>query len=286
VHRRVAVGELVLDFATDDPSASAALQALYHAAPPAPPGGGTDRPADLHYRLNRRPEGWLAHSPARPPFGPTSLSDAWAFLEWRATEDLLAAPRGAIYLHGAGICMGGRGVLLIGPSGAGKSTLAAHLAARGYRVWGDDLVRFAPVPRHFSASERSWKLDDKSLSDIELLSEVCAGGAPGTFFAPPCWYVSPAAIRVDWRAEPGSAGVVVLLEASRHAGPARVERTSEGAAALEVAQALIGADRVTTPGERANLMTSVLEALEDAVAFEARGNSPRALAVALEEALA
>lgn len=91
---------------------------------------------------------------------------------------------------------------------------------------------------------------------------------------------------MDWQAEPGRVAVVVLLEASRHAGSGRVERTSEGAAALEVAQALIGADLAPNQTERAGLMTSVLDALADVEAFEARGGSPRALAAALEAAVA
>lgn len=275
----VAVADVVVEFATDDPNLAAPLEALYYAAPLAAAA------PTLHYRLLRNPDGYEAHAPNRPPLGPTSLGEAWAFLEWRVTEDVLDRPEAGWHLHGAGIGLGAGGVLLVGGPGAGKSTLAAHLAARGHRTWGDDLVRFAPATGLFSASERSWKLDDKSLSDIDLLRHACASAAPGTFLAPPYWYISPAAIRSDWRAAAGRVAVVVLLDARRHTGPAVVETTSEGRSAVRVAEALIGPSRQITGGERADLMTAVLDAMRDVRAYEAAGASPAALARALERVI-
>lgn len=273
------MADTVLEFATDDPAAARALSELYHAAPK------TTDPAARHYRLLRRVGGWTALAPGRAPYGAV-LGDAWAFLEWRATEDLLAEPGAGRYLHAGGFRIGGRSVLLIGPSGAGKSTLAAHLAARGHRAWGDDLVRFAPPGRVFSASERSWKLDGKSLSDIELLKRKCADGVPGTLLASPNWYVSPAVFRDDWRAEPGRADVVVLLDAVAHTRPkAELVQSSTGAAAIQVAESLIGTGQGAAENGRDVLMTSVLEALGEATAWEVRGGTPAALADALEREL-
>ena len=46
--------------------------------------------------------------------------------------------RGAVVFHGAAVCIGDRGLLVIGASGAGKSTTAAVLCAEGARLIADD----------------------------------------------------------------------------------------------------------------------------------------------------
>ena len=125
-------------------------------------------------------------------------------MEWRATEDLLAQERAPICLHAAGVRLGSASVLLVGEAGSGKSTLAAALFERGHSLWGDDLVRFAPREGVFSAFPRSLKLDNKSLSCLHLIPGLCSKATIGTFLAPDCWYVSPAAIR---RAVQGGAAI-------------------------------------------------------------------------------
>jgi hypothetical protein len=224
----------------------------------------------------------VARAPARAPFGPARLGDAWAFLEWRATEDMLGSPRGEVFLHAAGAEVGGRRALVVGASGAGKSTLAAHLLVRGHRVWGDDLVLFASSEMRFASVPRSFKLDAKALSGLFLLAALCAGSAVGTFLAPHCYYVSPAAVRRGWAAGPGAADVVVLLEGDR-SGPPMVEPVSPGGAALRVVQALLAG-----PAERreTDLRPRILEALGSVRAVRASGGPPCALARALEQELA
>ncbi len=275
--RRVAVASSVLEFRCDDAEGRAALRAMYHAAPPA------ERAASLHYALERTADGWLALAPGRPPFAAGQLADAFSFLEWRATEDVLGAERRLVCLHAAGVCVSGRNVLLVGASGSGKSTLAAHLLASGHRSWGDDLLCFASATGQFSAFPRSFKLDAKVLRDIPLLGNIAAGGQEGTLFAPPVWYVSPAAFRQDWRAEDGRADAVVLLSAARHSGATAVERMSEGAAAILTTQSLIAGGNADT--ERTALMVAVIEALGGASAWSARGSEPARLAQHLSAAV-
>lgn len=252
---------------------------MFHAAPV------TDQQPDLRYRVERDAGGWIAVAPRRPRFGPARLEEVFAFLEWRATEDLLAQP-GALYLHAAGIRIGGRNVLIVGGSGAGKSTLAAHLLTRGYLAWGDDLVRFARQERRFSAVPRTWKLDPKALTSIYLISLLTAESVQGTILAPSTVYASPAAIRRKWQAPDAPADVVIRLDAAGHHGPAKLLRTSEGAAAIETTQLLIGGLEGSSQEDRTATMGAVLEAMSGLAAYRASGGPPEALADVLERELA
>lgn len=61
----------------------------------------------------------------------------------------VAARRGRVPVHAAGVVIGGRAAVLAGPRGSGKSTLALAAAARGLPVLSDDTlyVEFAPALR-------------------------------------------------------------------------------------------------------------------------------------------
>ncbi len=224
-------------------------------------------------------------APGRVPFGPTGLEEIFAFLEWRATEDLLASSD-AVFLHAAGVRVGAVAVLLVGASGSGKSTLAAHLFMRGHRLWGDDLVRFATQTRSFSATPRSLKLDAKALESLLLISTLCSEASLGTLLALHTAYVSPAAFRRSWQAPDGPADVVVLLDRRAHNGPARIERISEGEAALVAARMLMGGGTSGNEQEHAELMARVLESMTEMRAYRAAGSPPALLADALERELA
>lgn len=262
---------------TDDPAAVRALEALYHAAPP------SREPPTHRYGLLGGTDGYVARVPVRPPFGPAPLEDAWSFIEWRATEDVLAAERRLVCLHAGGVRVNRRNALIIGESGAGKSTLVAHLLKAGHPVWGDDLVCFAAETAEFSAFPRSLKLDDNSLSGLALAEDITSGARQGTLLAPPVAYISPAAFRADWQAPPGRIDAVVLLSADRHRGEAAVEAASEGAAAITAAQSIIAGGATL---ERDTIMVRILEAMRGASAWRVSGAHPAAGARALEEVLA
>lgn len=256
------------------------LETLYHAAP------ASAAAPDLRYAIRRAGSapgsGYEAASPARPVFGPTTLADAWAYLEWRATEDVVNHARGpVVFLHAAGVVVGGRLVLMIGDSGSGKSTLATHLMLRGHRILGDDLVRFASLEGSFSAVGRSIKLDPNTLRDIPLVAALCASARTGTLLAAGCYYVSPAAIRRDWEAPAARPWAVVLLDAAARRGAGAVTASSEGEAAVYVTRQMI-AGTALDAATREGAPERLLESLADTAAYRASGNDPAAIAMALE----
>ena len=238
----------------------------------------------MRYALRRTPAGdWTAESPTRPPFGPADLPDAWAFLEWRVIEDVLADPGpDAVYVHAAAARVGERLVLLVGGSGSGKSTLTALLLAMGYPALGDDVLRFAPSLRVFEAVGRSLKLDDNTLPMLGLQVVDRILSSSGTFLAPGSLYVSPEALCERWESPPGRPWGMVILEDAPHAGPAGLDSRSAAESAVRVVQSLLGV--AGGPETRAVTGVALLECLQHAVAFQARGADPAGLANLIIEA--
>jgi len=225
----------------------------------------------------------MAESPTRPPFGPANLPDAWAFLEWRAIEDVLADPGpDAVYVHAGAARIGERLVLLIGGSGSGKSTLTALLLAMGNQALGDDVLRFAPSLRSFEALGRSLKLDDKALQMLDLQIVDRIWSSSGTFLAPGSLYVSPVALCERWESPSGRPWGMVILEDAPHVGPTGLDQRSAAESAVRVVQSLLGA--TGEPETRALASVALLESLQHAVAFQARGADPAGLANLIVEA--
>lgn len=269
----------VLEFSSDDPAAARTLPALYHAAP------ATAAPPTLRYAIRRVGDDlYEGVCPSRPPFGPASLADVWAFVEWRAIEDVLNDPGpDAVFVHAAGVQIAGRLLLLVGPSGSGKSTIAAILVSRGNSALGDDVLRFAPSKCLFFPVPRSFKLDIKDLSLLALDNKKVPPEQLGTFLAHSTVYVSPVALCTRWEATPGRPWGLVLLDPGPHGGPAKLERSSEGAAAVRLVQSAMGA--TFGPGEQARGAASVrlLESLSESAAYQASGAGPSTLADLIEE---
>jgi hypothetical protein len=238
----------------------------------------------LRYALRRTSAGeWTAESPTRPPFGPADLPDAWAFLEWRAIEDVLADPGpDAVYVHAGAARVGERLVLLVGGSGSGKSTLTALLLAMGYPALGDDVLRFAPSLRVFEAVGRSLKLDDNTLQLLDLRVVDRIRSSSGTYLASGSLYVSPVALCDEWESQPGRPWGMVILEDTPHAGPAGLDQRSAAESAVRVVQSLLGV--AGGPQTRAHAGLAILESLRHAIAFQARGADPAGLANLIVEA--
>jgi len=96
----------------------------------------------------------------------SSLGNALNSLEYEICLRTIANHPDLIALHGATVLTGGGAAAFIsGPSGAGKTTLSLALAARGYRLGGDDVAlldprsgTIRPVPRCFHLDARSRRL--------------------------------------------------------------------------------------------------------------------------------
>jgi len=269
----------VLEFSSDDGDATSALGTLYLAAPT------TDAPPTLRYGLSRvAPDSYLATAVNRPPFGPAPLGDCWAYLEWRAIEDVLNDPGpDSVYVHAAGISLSDKLFLLVGGSGSGKSTLSAILLERGCAALGDDVLRFAPAQGVFHPVPRALKLDANALSILPLAAQRKLIDSVGTVLASGVWYVSPLAFGAGRLASPGRPWAVVVLEEAQHRGEPRLERSGEGEVAVRVVQSLLGAEHGMGPGRRAAADLALLEAVGEARAYRAGGCGAADLADLIQE---
>ncbi len=122
----------------------------------------------LRFRLDGRRTGrmtvWRALCNDHLLFERRSLGAALRRLEYDICCRMLVARPDLVVLHSATLEATGGAALISGPSGAGKSTLALALAARGYRLGGDDLAfldaaaRLHPLPRCAHLDARSRRL--------------------------------------------------------------------------------------------------------------------------------
>ncbi|MGD0484354.1 MAG: hypothetical protein ABSB58_06840 [Gemmatimonadales bacterium] len=177
----------------------------------------------------------------------------------------------------------GRLFLFVGPSGSGKSTLTALLLARGNRMLGDDVLRFSPQSASFESVPRSLKLDAKTLPLIHLQYYEWQFAERGIFLAAGTTYVSPVALCTEWESEPGRPWAVVVLDGAPHEGPSGLERRGEGEAAVRLIRSVLGAAHEAVGGSLEGARLRLLESFGDAVAYQARGGDPAALADLIEK---
>jgi len=186
------------------------------------------------------------------------------------------------FVHAAGVDVGGRLVLLVGASGSGKSTLTALLVSRGHRMLGDDVLRFSTQNAFFNVVPRSLKLDVNSFKYIDIRVSESEYSARGIFLAASTVYVSPVALCTEWEALPGRPWAVVVLDGTPHTGMAGLERRGEGGAAVRLIQSVLGAEHRTGTDAVPATRLRLLESVGGAVAYEARGADPLALADLIE----
>ena len=114
------------------------LAPLLHPSPP--PHSGDARVLGVE----RRDDGWGLVDGRVTEVFETAGDVAEAALALVNRHVIDVAQRRYTLLHGAGLVVGGRTVLLVGPSGSGKSTLAAGLVGAGADYLGDEAAALGP----------------------------------------------------------------------------------------------------------------------------------------------
>ena len=121
----------------------AALERLY-AGYPRPADGVADFTVRLEaarpWRRFVRPSVAIAGDWTLPEAAPLPLAHALLAAEMGMNLQLALGGRRHLLLHASSVERDGRAVLMCGESGSGKSTLAALLAARGWRLMGDEFA--------------------------------------------------------------------------------------------------------------------------------------------------
>jgi hypothetical protein len=80
-------------------------------------------------------------------------------LEHRIVSEALERTTGRLFIHGAGIVVGGGTWVVSGPSGSGKTTLAMGLWSRGLSILGDDVCPIDAVSLRPEALPRALHTD-------------------------------------------------------------------------------------------------------------------------------
>ncbi len=146
----------------------ALLDELYadYPAPAAVPDFTVRLEAPRPWRRWLRPQVAIAGDLTLPGAQPLPLAHALLAAEMAMNLQLALGWRRHLLLHAAGVERDGRAIILTGESGAGKSTLAALLAARGWRLMGDEFALVAPETGLMHAHPRVVSLKNDSVAAV------------------------------------------------------------------------------------------------------------------------
>jgi hypothetical protein len=148
---------------------SSAIEFLRRLYDPFTDGNASAGPVAPTFCLTVRSKGrglsWEVSLEGDPLCSARSLGAALNHLEYEICSRIIAARPASLVLHGATILTDRGAAFISGPSGAGKTTLSLALAARGYRLGGDDIALLdprtntvRPMPRCFHLDARSRRL--------------------------------------------------------------------------------------------------------------------------------
>ena len=119
-------------------------------------------PFRLEVRRTDESRRWEAYLGDQLLVSRPSLGAALYGLEVEICLRVIASRPDLIMLHGATVLAAGGAAFLSGPSGAGKSTLALALAARGYRIGGNDVALLEPCTGVIQPLPHCFHLDARS----------------------------------------------------------------------------------------------------------------------------
>jgi HprK-related kinase A len=101
-----------------------------------------------------------------PEAAPLPLAQGLLAAEMAMNLQMALGQRRYLLLHASAVERDGRAVLMTGLSGAGKSTLAALLAARGWRLMGDEFVLVDPASGLVHAFPRLVSLKNEAIAVV------------------------------------------------------------------------------------------------------------------------
>lgn len=113
-----------------------------------------------------RPSVAIAGDYMLPDAAPLPLAHGLLAAEMAMNLQLALGHRRHLLIHAAAVEKDGRALLLTGESGAGKSTLAALLAARGWRLMGDEFVLIDLADGTAAAFPRLVSLKNESIAIV------------------------------------------------------------------------------------------------------------------------
>lgn len=102
-----------------------------------------------------------------PEAAPLPLSQGLLAAEMAMNLQMALGQRRYLLLHASVVERDGRALLMTGESGAGKSTLAALLAARGWRLMGDEFALVDPANGLVHAFPRLVSLKNAAIPAVE-----------------------------------------------------------------------------------------------------------------------
>lgn len=176
----VRIGPVGFRVGSDWRAPIAELERLY-ADYPVPEGGIPDFNVRLFaarpWRRWLRPAVVLGGDYVLPEAAPLPLTQGLLAAEMAMNLQMALGQRRYLLLHASAVERNGRALLMTGLSGAGKSTLAALLAARGWRLMGDEFALVDPASGLIHAFPRLVSLKNEAI-------EVVRAAVPGGRFGP------------------------------------------------------------------------------------------------------
>lgn len=175
-----------------------------------------------------RPSVTLGGDFVLPEAAPLPLSQGLLAAEMAMNLQMALGQRRYLLLHASTVERDGRALLMTGLSGAGKSTLAALLAARGWRLMGDEFALLDPetglvhaFPRLVSLKNGAIRIVRAALPDARF-GPLIAGTPKGDIR-----HVVPDAAAIARMAEPAVPALILFPRfgfdpAERPLGPSEV----------------------------------------------------------------
>jgi HprK-related kinase A len=179
----VRIGPVGFRVGSDWRAPIADLERLY-AGYPAPDDGIADFTVRLFarrpWRRWIRPAVMLGGDFVLPEAAPLPLAQGLLAAEMAMNLQMALGQRRYLLLHASAVERDGRAVLMTGLSGAGKSTLAALLAARGWRLMGDEFALLDPETGLVHAFPRLVSLKNAA---IDVVRDALPDGRFGPLLA-------------------------------------------------------------------------------------------------------